>query len=77
MTGGPVAASLAAATTSNPVAAVYVQLGLFGLLARQNLLISRMAKRLAVQADSAAPLILANDVSDESNDRRQLAPMGN
>jgi transposase len=31
--------------------------------------------QLAVQADSAAPLILAEDVSDESSDRRQLAPM--
>lgn len=31
--------------------------------------------QIAVQADSAAPLILANAVSDESSDRRQLAPM--
>jgi transposase len=31
--------------------------------------------QLAVQADSAAPLILADDVSDESSDRRQLAPI--
>lgn len=31
--------------------------------------------QLAVQADPAAPLILAGDVSDESSDRRQLAPM--
>ena len=31
--------------------------------------------QLAVQADTAAPLILAEDVSDESSDRRQLAPM--
>ncbi len=31
--------------------------------------------QVAVQADSAAPMILADDVSDESNDRRQLAPM--
>jgi transposase len=31
--------------------------------------------QIAVQADLAAPLILAGDVSDESSDRRQLAPM--
>lgn len=31
--------------------------------------------QIAVQADPAAPLILAGDVSDESSDRRQLAPM--
>lgn len=31
--------------------------------------------QIAVQADSAAPLVLADDVSDESSDRRQLAPM--
>lgn len=31
--------------------------------------------QIAVQADPAAPLILAGDVSDENSDRRQLAPM--
>lgn len=31
--------------------------------------------QIVVQADAGAPLILANDVCDESNDRRQLAPM--